>query len=53
MPAHHAHRERRTNEGAENYAKAIYHLQGRDAEAAHTSAVAERLGVAPASARRC
>jgi DtxR family transcriptional regulator, Mn-dependent transcriptional regulator len=50
MAAHHAHRERRTNEGAENYAKAIYHLQGRTKEPVHTSAVAERLGVTAASA---
>ena len=48
--AHHAHPERRTNEGAENYAKAIYHLQGRDGQSVHTNAVAERLGVTPASA---
>jgi DtxR family Mn-dependent transcriptional regulator len=47
---HHAHPQRRTNEGAENYAKAIYHLQGRGTEAVHTNAVAERLGVTPASA---
>ena len=50
MPAHHAHRQRTTNEGAENYAKAIYHLQGRGKDAVHTSAVADRLGVTPASA---
>jgi DtxR family Mn-dependent transcriptional regulator len=50
MPAHHAHRERRTNEGAENYAKAIYHLQARSPAPVQTSAVAERLGVAAASA---
>lgn len=48
--AHHAHPPRRTNEGAENYAKAIYHLQGRSDEPVHTNAVAERLGVTPASA---
>jgi DtxR family Mn-dependent transcriptional regulator len=48
--AHHAHPQRRTNEGAENYAKAIYHLQGRGTDAVHTNAVAERLGVTPASA---
>jgi DtxR family Mn-dependent transcriptional regulator len=47
---HHAHPERRTNEGAENYAKAIYHLQGRGEGPVHTNAVAERLGVTPASA---
>jgi DtxR family transcriptional regulator, Mn-dependent transcriptional regulator len=48
--AHHAHPERRTNEGAENYAKAIYHLQGLGEQPVHTNAVAERLGVTPASA---
>jgi DtxR family transcriptional regulator, Mn-dependent transcriptional regulator len=47
---HHAHRERQTNEGAENYAKAIYHLQGRSSEPVHTTAVADRLGVTSASA---
>jgi DtxR family Mn-dependent transcriptional regulator len=47
---HNAHPARRTNEGAQNYAKAIYQLQGRGEEPVHTSAVAERLGVAPASA---
>jgi len=47
---HHAHPERRTNEGAENYAKGIYHLQGRGDVPVHTNAVAERLGVTPASA---
>jgi DtxR family Mn-dependent transcriptional regulator len=50
MRGHHAHRERQTNEGAENYAKAIYHLQGRSDEPVHTNAVAERLGVTSASA---
>lgn len=50
MGDHHAHGERRTNEGAQNYAKAIYHLQGRGARPVQTSAVAERLGVTPASA---
>jgi DtxR family transcriptional regulator, Mn-dependent transcriptional regulator len=50
MRGHHAHRERSVNEGAENYAKAIYHLQGRSNEPVHTNAVAERLGVAAASA---
>jgi DtxR family transcriptional regulator, Mn-dependent transcriptional regulator len=48
--AHNAHPARRTNEGAENYAKAIYQLQGRSEEPVHTNAVAERLGVTPASA---
>ena len=48
--AHNAHPKRRTNEGAENYAKAVYELQGRSEEAVGTSAVAERLGVTRASA---
>jgi DtxR family transcriptional regulator, Mn-dependent transcriptional regulator len=47
---HNAHPARRTNEGAENYAKAIYQLQGRDKDPVHTNAVADRLGVTPASA---
>jgi DtxR family Mn-dependent transcriptional regulator len=50
MRGHHSHRERQTNEGAENYAKAIYHLQGRSKDPVHTNAVAERLGVTSASA---
>ncbi|HEX3293798.1 MAG TPA: metal-dependent transcriptional regulator [Solirubrobacterales bacterium] len=50
MRGHHLHRERSVNEGAENYAKAIYHLQGRSDEPVHTNAVAERLGVTAASA---
>jgi DtxR family Mn-dependent transcriptional regulator len=51
MPTgHHTHPERRTGEGAENYAKAIYHLQSRGEGAVGTGAVAERLGVTPASA---
>jgi DtxR family Mn-dependent transcriptional regulator len=48
--AHNAHPKRRTNQGAENYAKALYELQGRDASPVGTTAVAERLGVTPASA---
>src|SRR3954452_2292099 len=48
--AHNAHPKRRTNEGAENYAKALYELQGRGAEGVGTTAVAQRLGVTPASA---
>jgi DtxR family transcriptional regulator, Mn-dependent transcriptional regulator len=47
---HNAHPARRTNEGAQNYAKAIYQLQGRGEGPVHTSAVADRLGVTPASA---
>src|SRR4051794_41888462 len=48
--AHNAHPKRRTNEGAENYAKALYELQGGGEVAVGTKAVAERLGVTPASA---
>jgi DtxR family Mn-dependent transcriptional regulator len=48
--AHNAHPKRRTNQAAENYAKALYELQGRDASPVGTTAVAERLGVTPASA---
>jgi DtxR family transcriptional regulator, Mn-dependent transcriptional regulator len=48
--AHNAHPKRRTNEGAENYAKALYELQDRDGGPVGTTAVAARLGVAPASA---
>jgi DtxR family Mn-dependent transcriptional regulator len=48
--AHNAHPKRRTNEGAENYAKALYELQARGETTVGTKAVAERLGVAPASA---
>jgi DtxR family Mn-dependent transcriptional regulator len=48
--AHNAHPKRRTNEGAENYAKALYELQARGADAVGTTAMAERLGVTPASA---
>jgi DtxR family transcriptional regulator, Mn-dependent transcriptional regulator len=48
--AHNAHPTRRTNEGAENYAKALYELQGRGEDPVGTTAVAERLGVTPASA---
>jgi DtxR family transcriptional regulator, Mn-dependent transcriptional regulator len=48
--AHNAHPKRRTNEGAENYAKALYELQGRGDRPVGTSAVAERLGVTRASA---
>ena len=47
--AHNAHPKRRTNEGAENYAKAIYELQAKGAPVG-TKAVAERLGVTKASA---
>ena len=48
--AHNAHPKRRTNEGAENYAKAIYELQGRGDRTVGTSAVADRVGVTRASA---
>ena len=52
MPAsaHNAHPKRRTNEGAENYAKALYELQERESDGVGTTAVAQRLGVTPASA---
>ncbi len=48
--AHNAHPARRTAEGTENYAKAIYQLQGVERASVGTGAVAERLGVTPASA---
>jgi DtxR family transcriptional regulator, Mn-dependent transcriptional regulator len=48
--AHNAHPERRAAEGVENYAKAIYQLQGGESDAVGTGAIAERLGVTPASA---
>jgi DtxR family transcriptional regulator, Mn-dependent transcriptional regulator len=48
--AHNAHRGRRHAEGAENYAKAIYQLQARAEGPVGTGAVAQRLGVTPASA---
>jgi DtxR family Mn-dependent transcriptional regulator len=48
--AHNAHPKRRTNQAAQNYAKALYELQGRGESAVGTTAVAERLGVTPASA---
>jgi DtxR family Mn-dependent transcriptional regulator len=48
--AHNAHPKRRTNEGAENYAKALYELQAREPEGVGTTAVAQRLGVTSASA---
>jgi DtxR family transcriptional regulator, Mn-dependent transcriptional regulator len=50
VQAHNAHPKRRTNEGAENYAKALYELQGRGPEGIGTTAVAQRLGVTSASA---
>jgi DtxR family transcriptional regulator, Mn-dependent transcriptional regulator len=50
VQAHNAHPKRRTNEGAENYAKALYELQEREPKGVGTTAVAQRLGVAPASA---
>jgi DtxR family transcriptional regulator, Mn-dependent transcriptional regulator len=50
QPAHNAHPKPRTNEAAQNYAKALYELQGRGESAVGTTAVAERLGVTPASA---
>ena len=48
--AHNAHPERRHAEGAENYAKAIYQLQAGGEGPVGTGAVAERVGVTPASA---
>ncbi|MFL5908212.1 MAG: metal-dependent transcriptional regulator [Solirubrobacterales bacterium] len=48
--AHNAHPMRRTNQGAENYAKALYELEARGETPVGTSAVAQRLGVTPASA---
>jgi DtxR family Mn-dependent transcriptional regulator len=48
--AHNAHPMRRTKQGAENYAKALYELQARGETPVGTTAVAERLGVTPASA---
>jgi DtxR family Mn-dependent transcriptional regulator len=48
--AHNAHPTRRTKQGAENYAKALYELQARGDTPVGTTAVAERLGVTPASA---
>src|SRR3954452_10213839 len=50
VQAHNAHPKRRTNEGAENYAKALYELQSREPDGVGTTAVAQRLGVTPASA---
>ncbi|MGH2955551.1 MAG: metal-dependent transcriptional regulator [Solirubrobacterales bacterium] len=48
--AHNAHPQRRNAEGTENYAKAVYQLQSRAEGSVGTGAVAERLGVTPASA---
>jgi DtxR family transcriptional regulator, Mn-dependent transcriptional regulator len=50
--AHHSTRANagRAGEGTENYAKAIYHLQQRGDGPVHTGAIAERVGVTPASA---
>jgi DtxR family transcriptional regulator, Mn-dependent transcriptional regulator len=50
VEAHNAHPKRRTNQAAENYAKALYELQGRGESTVGTTAVAHRLGVTPASA---
>jgi DtxR family Mn-dependent transcriptional regulator len=51
-PAHHSHSSARsrTGEGAENYAKTIYHLQLRGEGTVNTGEIAERIGVTPASA---
>ena len=50
--AHHAHHRslHRPHASAENYAKAIYHLRDREDGAVSTGAIAERVGVSPASA---
>ena len=48
--AHNAHPQRRHPEGAENYAKAIYQLEAGGEGPVATGAVAERVGVTPASA---
>ena len=50
--AHHSHQppSRRSGAGAENYTKAIYHLQERGEATVSTGAIAERVGVSPASA---
>jgi DtxR family transcriptional regulator, Mn-dependent transcriptional regulator len=49
--AHHSHPTRsRTGEGAEDYAKAIYHLQRGGKGTVNTGEIAERVGVTPASA---
>ena len=50
-PGQHARRERPpTSDAVEDYAKAIYALQSRGEAAVSTTALAERLGVTPASA---
>jgi DtxR family transcriptional regulator, Mn-dependent transcriptional regulator len=46
----HPERERNVREGAENYAKVIYQLQEQGEGSVGTGAVAEQLGVTPASA---
>jgi DtxR family transcriptional regulator, Mn-dependent transcriptional regulator len=48
--AHNAHPKRRTNEGVENYAKAVYELTSKGEARAGTTAVADRVGVTKASA---
>ena len=47
---HHREREGHARESAENYAKVIYQLQPEGEGPVGTGAVAERLGVTPASA---
>ena len=49
--AHNAHPKRRTNEGAENYAKAIYELQAREPEGVRYDS-ASRSGSASPQRRR-
>ena len=48
--AHNAHPMGRTKPGAENYAKALYELEAAGGSPVGTTAVAQRLGVTPASA---
>jgi DtxR family transcriptional regulator, Mn-dependent transcriptional regulator len=50
--AHHAHHRslHGPHASVENYAKAIYHLREREDGAVSTGAIAERVGVSPASA---
>jgi DtxR family transcriptional regulator, Mn-dependent transcriptional regulator len=45
-----AARQQRTSEAIQNYAKAIYAIEQRNGGAVTTNALAERLGVTPASA---
>jgi DtxR family Mn-dependent transcriptional regulator len=49
MTVHQSHRED-VSDAIEDYAKAIYSLQGKTGHAVSTNALADRLGVTPASA---